>query len=273
MGQSTEISWCDSTINPTVGCDGCELHRAGQPESHCYAASLVARYCGSAAWPETFDQPKVFADRFLQALKWRDLSGQARPEKPWLDGMPRLVFCCDLGDPFSESLPTDWLTPWLQRLAASPHRWLFLTKRAARARQFWSEHVAPANVWQGVSVTGPETKARIDTLRQIDVKVRYVSAEPLLGALGELDLTGIHQVIVGGESGPRFRPFEQSWAREIRDACVAQSTAFYFKQTAGRRSGTAPYLVEEDGARWQWRQIPGNLIPPTLAEAIVDAHA
>ncbi len=263
MGIETDISWCDSTINPTMGCDGCELHRAGhESESHCYAAALTARYRGSPNWPITFDQPKLFDHRLEQALKWKDLTGRPRPDKPWLDGLPRLIFCDDLGDPFSESLPLDWLAPWLPRLGASPHRWLLLTKRPSRAAQFWAAYAAPPNIWQGVSVTSGATKARIDILRGINVAVRYISGEPLLGPLGDLNLAGIHQVIVGGESGPRYRPMEQAWAREIRDACRAQGAAFYFKQAAGRRSGTAPYLVEEDGSCHQWHQIPGALHAP-----------
>jgi len=109
-----------------------------------------------------------------------------------------------------------------------------------------------------VSVTSAATLKRVDILREIPVQTRFISAEPLLGPLGALDLSGIHQVIVGGESGPRFRPMEQSWAREIRDACLAQGSAFYFKQSASRRSGEAPCLVEADGSRWQWHQIPGG---------------
>ncbi len=262
MGITTDISWCDSTINPSVGCDGCELHRAGAAESHCYAAALAARYCGSAAWPKSFDEPELFAHRLDQAIRWSDLTGKKRPDKPWLDGLPRLIFCCDLGDPFSESLPLDWLAPWLPKLADSPHYWLLLTKRPPRARRFFDTHPAPDNLWQGTTVTGPATIARSDDLRQVAVKTRFISAEPLLGPLNGLNLAGIHQVIVGGESGPRFRPFEQSWAREIRNDCVAQGSAFYFKQQAGRRSGTAPYLVEADGSCWQWHQVPGKMNPP-----------
>ncbi len=257
MSITTDISWCDSTINPTMGCDGCELHARGQ-ENHCYAASLAARYCGSPAWPVAFEQPKIFAHRLEQAIKWRDLTGSARPEKPWLDGLPRLIFCCDLGDPFSESLPLDWLEPWLSRLSYSAHRWLFLTKRPSRARKFALAHPLPDNLWLGTSITSAGNLRRADELRRTPAAVHFISAEPLLGPLPNLNLEGIDQVIVGGESGPKFRSFEQIWAREIRDACVAQGSAFYFKQAAGRRSGTAPYLIEADGSCWQWHQVPGG---------------
>ena len=202
MGITTEIPWCDSTINPIMGCDGCELHRAGAAESHCYAAALTARYSGSAAWPRSFDEPTLFAQRWQQALKWPDLTARNRPQKPWLDGLPRLIFCCDLGDPFAESLPLDWLAPWLPQFADSPHHWLFLTKRPSRARRFFQDHHAADNMWLGVSVTSSATLQRIDELQKLDTSTRFISAEPLLGPLGKLNLAGIHQVIVGGESRP-----------------------------------------------------------------------
>jgi protein gp37 len=247
-----------------MGCDGCELHRAGDADSHCYAAALNARYRGSTAWPKTFDQPTLFAHRLEQALRWPDLTGRNRPAKPWLNGLPRMIFCCDLGDPFSESLPTDWLAPWLKRLGASPHRWLLLTKRPERARRFFDKHQAPENLWQGVSVTSRSTVGRIDALRAVRVSTRFVSAEPLLTSFGPLALSGVHQVIVGGESGPRYRAYDDAWGREIRDACVVQGVAFFFKQVAARRSGVRPYLVELDGTRWEWRQTPGRLLPPRM---------
>ena len=222
MGITTDISWCDSTINPTIGCDGCELWKAGAPENHCYAAALTARYGGhSPHWPRTFGEPTLFAQRLDQALRWKDLTGCDRTEKPWLNGLPRLIFCCDLGDPFSESLPLDWLAPWLPKLAVSPHQWLLLTKRPSRARRFFDAHQAPPNVWQGTSVTSAATLRRIDELRHVRVATRYISAEPLLGPLGKLNMDGIHQIITGGESGPKSRPFNQAWARDIRDQCVA----------------------------------------------------
>ena len=259
MGITTDISWCDSTINPTMGCDGCELYKSGASDNHCYAAALHVRYGNKAGWPQSFDEPMLFAHRLDQAIKWRDLTGTARPDKPWLDGLPRLIFPCDLGDPFSESLPLDWLAPWLPKLGASPHQWLFLTKRPSRALEFWRAHPAPTNIWQGASVTSLATLKRMEILREVPVRSRFISAEPLLGPLGKINLSGIHQVIVGGESGPKFRPMEQAWAREVRDNCLNQGTCFYFKQAAGRRSGTDPWLVESDGSQWQWHQIPGGL--------------
>ncbi|QOY92269.1 DUF5131 family protein [Paludibaculum fermentans] len=90
----------------------------------------------------------------------------------------------------------------------------------------------------------------------------FVSAGPLLGPLGFLDLTGTDQVIVGGESGRGFRACDDAWGRQIRDSCVSQSIAFFFKQTAARRAGTRPYLVEDNGSCWTWQPTPGRLLPP-----------
>jgi len=80
VGRETKIPWCDSTVNPVVGCDGCELHRASASESHCYAASLVGRYAGCPGWPTSFDKPEFFAGRIELACRWSDLTGKDRPE-------------------------------------------------------------------------------------------------------------------------------------------------------------------------------------------------
>ena len=120
MGRKTTIPWCDSSVNPVVGCDGCELHHAGVEESHCYAARLVARYAGRPGWPASFDKPAIFAGRIEQACRWSNLTGKDRPDKPWLNGYPRTIFLGDLGDAFTESLPADWLTPYLVPMARAP---------------------------------------------------------------------------------------------------------------------------------------------------------
>jgi protein gp37 len=163
MGANTKIPWCDSTINPIVGCDGCELHRAGQPGSHCYAAGLVRRYAGLAGWLASFDRPEFFAGRIEKACNWPDLTGKKRAEKPWLNGFPRLIFVCDLADPFTEGVdPESWLTPALPRMAESPHIFLLLTKRGRRMSDYFERYPVPRNFWLGVTVTGPDTTARID---------------------------------------------------------------------------------------------------------------
>jgi protein gp37 len=103
-------------------------------------------------------------------------------------------------------------------------------------------------------------------LRQINSDVRFVSFEPLIEDLSIPDLTGIDWAIVGGESGRIHRPMDQLWARKIRDACQRYGTAYFYKQDSGHRTELRPWLVEEDGRRFRWAQMPGRLLPPTLIE-------
>jgi len=105
MPKDTNIHWCDSSVNLMMGCDGCELWREGS--RHCYAGTLTLRHAGRKGWPESFDRPRLFPERLAGALRWPDLTGTARPGKPWLDGLPRVVFVNDMGDTFTESLPPD----------------------------------------------------------------------------------------------------------------------------------------------------------------------
>jgi len=231
MGIKTDIGWCDSTVNELVGCDGCELHRKGNPERHCYAAGLVGRYAGLPGWGPSFDTPTLMPGRLAKAIAWPDLTGKDRPGKPWLNGYPRIIFTCDLSDPFTESIdPETWLTPKLPAMADSPHVYILLTKRGRRMLEYWQRHPIPRNVWPGVTVTGPQTANRLDSLMQIPgASVRFASMEPLLGppvrGLGNLDW-----VIVGGESGSGARPMHPDWARSLRDQCQARGVAYFFKQ-------------------------------------------
>lgn len=255
MGIKTEIAWCDSSVNPVVGCDGCELHRAGCAESHCYAAGLVGRYKGLSGWPKSFDIPEHFEGRLEKAIKWPDLTGNAREDKPWLNGYPRLIFMCDLADPFSESLDPEWLTPYLPKMADSPHVYIMLTKRGRRMLSYWRSHEIPQNVWQGVTVTGPGTISRAESLLELPgASVRFISAEPLLGPV---DLDGISAdatfpldwLIVGAESGAGARRMDLNWARGSRDQAVEVGAAFFFKQQCDDRGRKLPGRLL-DGREW-----------------------
>ncbi len=243
MGLITDISWCDSTANLEMGCDGCELWLPERGIRHCYAGLGTARYAGRNGWPVSFDRPQLFLHRLDAFLRWPDLRGQCRLEKPWLNGLPRLIFLNDMGDTFTESLPLDWLAPAWQRMADSPHIWLMLTKRPQRMREFLRQHGCPANVWPGVSVTSSANAARLDELAKVDSAMRWVSAEPLLSALevSRLDPRVLRWVVVGGESGPGARVSELQWFRDIRDHCSLFGIPFFMKQLGsvhGAHKGT-----------------------------------
>jgi hypothetical protein len=113
MGMHAGIEYCDSTLNLEMGCDGCELWNPKAGVKQCYAGMETDRRKGGLGWPEAFEIPRIFLERLPGALKWPDLAGKARPDKPWLDGMPRIIFLDDMGDTFTESLPDDWLAPAL----------------------------------------------------------------------------------------------------------------------------------------------------------------
>ena len=235
MGIETDIEWCDSTVNGQMGCDGCELWNAQRED--CYAGQLTRRYAGLKGWPESFDAPTLFPDRIPKACKWPDLTGTKRPIKRWLDGYPRLIFLDDMGDTFTESLPRDWLLPYIPAMESSPHTWQFLTKRPERMRRFFVDDLGyvPRNFWLGTSVTGPATRKRIwDLLKIPGAPVYFVSYEPAWKGLDIADyIVGqrrLSWVIVGGQSGPGAEPMHPDWARSVRNQCSVAGTSFFFKQ-------------------------------------------
>ena len=139
------------------------------------------------------------------------------------------------------------------------HVYQCLTKRPERGATWagpWTERI-----WLGASVENRKALGRLDALRASAALVRFLAVEPLLEDLGVLDLRGIHWVVVGGESGPRFRPMDHGWARAVRDQCVAAGVPFFFKQFAARRAEVGTALVEADGRRTIWHQYPGELGP------------
>jgi protein gp37 len=197
---------------------------------------------------------QLHPERFAQIAKL--------PVKPF--GLPpsqrNRIFICSMGDLFHRLVPDHQLRRLFAEMAVTPHIYQLLTKRPERAMEWpgpW-----PENVWLGTSCGHSITKWRIECLRQSGAKVRFVSAEPLLTSLLPLDLTGIHQMIVGGESGQGHRPMKMAWARELRDVCADQNVAFFMKQDEAFRTESRCYLVEEDGRCFQYRQFPGEMTAP-----------
>jgi protein gp37 len=231
MAIKTPIQWCDSALNLQMGCGGCELWDPARGIRHCYAGALTERRAGQRGYPESFDRPAFFLDRLDEALRWRDLRGTSRPDKPWLDGYPRLIFLNDMGDTFTESLPVDWFLPLLPRMATSPHVWIVLTKRPGRmlewARRCRSEGGVPRNFWLCVSLTGEASLGRLGAVRRLREElpdhVLGLSIEPLLADLApplrarHADLPGlISWVKAGGESDQKdapARPCALEWLR------------------------------------------------------------
>ncbi len=187
MSIKTPIEWCDSTVNPAPCCTGCEeLY-----PDHCYAAAMSRRFAGkNPGYPKSFTTPTLFSDRIAKAARWSDLTGKKRPDKPWLDGRPRVIFLNDMGDPFAPfkrkawEPATHWLHDELPFIEHSPHIWMLLTKWPDRFAAFAKAAVPlPHNLWGGTSVTSPDNEWRIGELLRIDLAVRFLSLEPLLGAV------------------------------------------------------------------------------------------
>lgn len=243
MSAHSTIEWCDGTINPTSGCDGCEILGT------CYARGLHVNRLAKS-FPEkyapSFLEVRMIAGRMRQAAGWRDLTGTVRLDKPWLNGMPRLVFISDMSDALSEAVSFEFLRDEIVATVAKwKHVGLWLTKRPKRMAAF-AEWLAaqginwPANLWAGTSVTSQQTADhRIPQLLRVPAKVRFLSCEPLLEALDlrehlgsglDVGLPMINWVICGGESGDDARPMHPEWARSLRDQCGAAGVGFFFKQ-------------------------------------------
>lgn len=159
----------------------------------CYAAALVKRYAGLPGWPKSFGEPIYKPHVMEQALRWKDLTGTKRPDKPWLDGMPRVIFLNDMSDGFTPSAPQlpptaiggidwmsrHWMTDWLSKMGKSPHIWLLLTKQGKRMRMFFDEFECPSNVWTGVSVIDNAMAQRnLPELMATGAKTKWISYEP-----------------------------------------------------------------------------------------------
>jgi protein gp37 len=254
MGRSTKIEWADSTVSPAPCCVGCELF-----PDHCFAAKMTKHFAGNPGVPKSFTTPTLFLDRIEKASLWSDLTGTNRPDKPWLNGRPRMIFLNDMGDPFAPfdqisdvsnarawSLDRHWLSDSLETIERSPHIWMILTKWPDRFADFAKLYgPMPRNLWGGTSVTPQNTTWRICELLKIDLDVRFLSLEPLLGpldirgALGfvytdqqsgqAIKVPAVNGVIVGPETGPGRRPCDPEWIRSIIDQCKAAGVPAFVK--------------------------------------------
>lgn len=236
MTTTTHIEWTESTWNPVTGCSkispGC---------AHCYAERMAKRL-------QAMGQPN-YRDGFAVRTHPHMLDVPNR----WRQ--PRRVFVNSMGDLFHEDVPLDFVHQVFDVMVATPrHTYQVLTKRAERLAQLAPALPWPSNVWMGITVEDNERLARVDSLRKVPAAVRFLSVEPLLGPLPDLDVEGIDWVIVGGESGPGARPMQPRWAQDARDICLASGTPFFFKQWGGSRRTRAGR--ELDGALWN--QMPAR---------------
>ncbi|MDF4254520.1 phage Gp37/Gp68 family protein [Streptomyces sp. WMMB303] len=250
MGDRSTIEWTQATWNPTTGCD-----RTSPGCDNCYALTLSRRLkaMGTAKYQADGD-PRTSGPGFGLTLHPDALTVPRR----WK--APRMVFVNSMSDLFHARVPLDFVRQVFQVIAETPqHTYQLLTKRARRLRRLAGELEWPPNLWMGVSVENAGQLDRIDDLRQVPASVRFLSCEPLLGPLHDLELDGIGWVIAGGESGLNHRPLEEAWVTEIRDACNDAEVPFFFKQWGGRTPKIGGRQL--DGETWD--EMP--LIPATPA--------
>ena len=243
MADSTAIEWTDATWNPVTGCTkisaGCD---------HCYAERFAERFRGVKDHPfeRGFDltlRPK----RLSQPMAWR---------------RPRMIFVNSMSDLFHKAVPRAFVDAVFETMeSADWHVFQVLTKRSSRLRAYvnarYADRPAPAHIWMGVSVEDGTKLSRVRHLGDTAARVRFLSLEPLIGPIAQLDLNGIHWAIVGGESGPGARPMHPDWVRQIRNYCVARRVPFFFKQWGGRTPKAGGRLL--DGREWnQWPDIPNT---------------
>lgn len=237
MGK-TAIEWTDETWNPATGCDdaspGCD---------HCYARRVAneLQLRGARNYQNGF---KVTLHHHMldRPLHWKK---------------PRKIFVNSMSDLFHVEIPVTFIRQVFDTMVAADwHQFQVLTKRSGRLLKLNDRLPWPDNVWMGVSVENSDYTCRIDHLRRSSAHIKFLSLEPLIGPIPNLDLDGIDWVIVGGESGPEARPMDAGWVREIRDQCQESGVPFLFKQWGGPNKKEAGRVL--DGRTWDGYPSPGN---------------
>lgn len=226
MAEKTEIAWCDSTFNAWWGCvaisPGCE---------NCYAEATDKRFGGNH-WGKNSSPRAMSSEYWKKPIRWNKKAIKLnRRHKVFTGSM------CDIMGNMAPAGQRDRLWDLIQTTPMLD--WQLLTKRAPNIKKFLPDNWGDgfSNVWLGVSVENRKHGLpRIEHLRRVPAKIRFLSLEPLLEPLGDIDLTGIHWVIVGGESGPYARPMDMAWVIDIRRQCEAQGVPFFFKQWGGNRN-------------------------------------
>lgn len=210
--KTTKIEWTDKTWNPITGCTkisaGC---------ANCYAEIMSKRL-------QAMKQDKykngftltMHNDVLDEPIKWKK---------------PHTIFVCSMSDLFHENVPFAFIDKVMETIKSTPqHNYQILTKRANRMAEYFSDKSIPKNAWLGVTVDIASSKSRIDFLRNLNAPIKFLSCEPLLEDLGDMNLDGIDWVIVGGESGAKARPMKEEWVQSIKVQTEKQGSAFFFKQ-------------------------------------------
>ncbi len=227
---NSSIEWTEFTWNFVTGCD-----KVSQGCKFCYAETFSKRLraMGTPKYADAF-RLRVHEEALELPLKWRK---------------PRRIFVNSMSDLFHHEVPEEIVREGFDVMRrAHWHQFQILTKRSERLLEMSGRLNWPENVWMGVSVEDMENVDRIDHLRLTGANTKFLSLEPLLGPLPDLNLSGIDWVIVGGESGAKARPVREDWITEIRDQCIDQDVLFFFKQWGGKNNKKAGRILE--GRTW-----------------------
>lgn len=250
----TEIEWTDSTWNPVAGCSimsaGCTNCYAMQMARRLEAmgvekyAGLTRQSGGRAVWKGSIIEDESALEI---PLRWRK---------------PRKIFVNSMSDLFHENVSTDFVRRVWKVMSCTPqHSYQILTKRPDRMAAFAADASFEklGNVWLGTSVENSAVLHRVNALREIPATIRFISFEPLIGSVGNVELSGIDWAIVGGESGPRARPISEAWIDEIHDACRTSGTAFFFKQWGAWGKDNKRRSKKQNGRTYRgrtWDEMP-----------------
>jgi protein gp37 len=234
MAQSSSIEWTNATWNPVTGCTkisaGCD---------NCYAERFSERFRGVPDHPfETGFDLTLRPTRLEQPLQWKK---------------SKMIFVNSMSDLFHKAIPFSFIDKVFDTMELADHHvFQVLTKRSSRLRTYVNKRYgskgAPINIWLGVSIEDSSKRSRIKHLQDTSAAIRFLSIEPLIAPAGQLDLSDIHWVIVGGESGPKARPVEEDWVIDIRDQCLSDRVPFFFKQWGGFRPKAGGKQLE--GVEW-----------------------
>ncbi len=251
MAETTGISWTNHTFNIVWGCV-----KVSPACTNCYAETLALRW-GFDVWGSQKPR-RVFSDKhWNEPKKWQNSAAKL--------GIQRLVFCSSMCDLFEDhSTVIMELKKLWPLIRATPNLiWQLLTKRPERIKESLPDDWGKGypNVWIGTTVENNDYVNRADYLRAVPASVRFISYEPACGPIDKLDLTDLHWVIFGGESGSGFRPHDPQWARDSRDRCAEKGVAFFYKQGSSFRSGEDPTL---DGM--EYKAFPAGHVYATLPE-------
>jgi len=242
MASASKIEWTEQSWNPVTGCTkvslGCK---------NCYAEVMAKRL-------QAMDVPG-YENGFEVTMMPDRLSQPLERQKP------TVYFVNSMSDLFHEKVTVEFIDRVFDTIWKSPqHIYQILTKRAERMAEYCENHQVPSNAWMGVSVEDRKHGLpRIYELRKINCTIRFISAEPLLEDLGKINLTGIHWVIVGGESGQNARPMNKEWAVNIQKQCLEKNIAFFFKQWGGWGSDGVKRHKKANGKVLQgkvWNEMP-----------------